>query len=490
MKYWQPYGISDPDAPYINGDPSIGRQGSIPPAGSIEQDQREIVNTIKGAGMEPTASSVQQLLLAIRSQRMNYAVDTNDAVNTLQVTFIPPIANTMTPGLPLRIKPLSTNSGACTLIVDNVEHPLRRADGSELATGDIVNGIPFECMWNDGGYWAMTNYHGLPGVGPPPPPTQVITKIPYTVDVGTPGHIIANFSPSLASPPPVPGDPIEVKLTNNITGATGIVINGLPEVAVVRPNGGALQSGDGATGQVALMFRSDAGNWQFTGILPAATPDGHPGFPMPVGSIVLALGGAAPTGTLKLNGAVITRAAHPGLWAYAQASGRLVQESDWLNFAGRYWVAFSTGDGTTNFRLPDFRGEFIRCFDDGRTADPGRVLYQQQPDGIGPFNVTADAKLNNPFAAYTSVFNPGLGELGLSPFSVTNESGGGSGYGGYQTGAWYLFVSPNPYTTGVENIYGIPSSGYIRGNMEIHGSGGANETRARNSPVMACVVDG
>ena len=25
MKYAQPYGVTDPNAPYINGDPSIGR---------------------------------------------------------------------------------------------------------------------------------------------------------------------------------------------------------------------------------------------------------------------------------------------------------------------------------------------------------------------------------------------------------------------------------------------------------------------------------
>src|SRR4029077_9584217 len=115
MKYWQPYGITDPDAPYINGDPSIGRQGSIPPAGSIEQDQREIVNVIKGNGFAPSETDVHQLLIASRSQRMNYAVDTNDLPNTLTVSFVPPIGNEfLTPGLPLRIKPLIDNTDACT----------------------------------------------------------------------------------------------------------------------------------------------------------------------------------------------------------------------------------------------------------------------------------------------------------------------------------------------------------------------------------------
>jgi hypothetical protein len=47
--YNQPYGVSDPNASYVNGDPSIGRAGSIPPAASIEFDQREIVEVITRA---------------------------------------------------------------------------------------------------------------------------------------------------------------------------------------------------------------------------------------------------------------------------------------------------------------------------------------------------------------------------------------------------------------------------------------------------------
>ena len=49
MRYNQPFGISDPNAPYINGNPSTGVQGSIPPASSIEHDQREVVEVIERA---------------------------------------------------------------------------------------------------------------------------------------------------------------------------------------------------------------------------------------------------------------------------------------------------------------------------------------------------------------------------------------------------------------------------------------------------------
>ena len=53
MKYVQPYGISDADAPYINGDPSIARQGSIPPAAAFEHPMREIVAVIQKNGLAP-----------------------------------------------------------------------------------------------------------------------------------------------------------------------------------------------------------------------------------------------------------------------------------------------------------------------------------------------------------------------------------------------------------------------------------------------------
>lgn len=77
MLYNQPYGISDPNASYINGNPSTGTMGSIPPALSIEHPQREIVKVIQWAYdhgyadmlghpcEQPTSSLTDQLLKAL-----------------------------------------------------------------------------------------------------------------------------------------------------------------------------------------------------------------------------------------------------------------------------------------------------------------------------------------------------------------------------------------------------------------------------------------
>lgn len=515
MKYWQPYGITDPEAGYINGDPSIGRQGSIPPAGSIEQDQREIVNVIRGNQFPPSETDVHQLLVSCRSQRMNYAVDQNDLPNTITVSFVPPIGSEfLTPGLMLRIKPLIDNTDACTLIVDSVEHPLRRCNGAELVAGDIVNGIPIEVMWNDGGYWIMTNYKGVGGDNTVTNTNNYLTKIPYCADTGTSGHIIANFPTPITNP--VAGDAILVKLGHNLPGPTGITINALPEAAVVRPNGAALQAGDGATAQVGLFIRSDAGNWQFTGILPPA-PQGPNGMFLPVGSLIFTCAANPFPGTLPLNGAVLVRAEHPGLWAFAQWSGRIVDEATWANGGNWAWGCFSTYDGITYFRLPHFGGEFLRMNDMGRGVDAARNWWQWQPESVGQIYFSGSVDLLNPKVLFGPMWVvPGMtppdsymgwGELtwlynsggrGYQSWDATSQSGD-SGFAGNLDICWTC--GPGAAFSQVAYPWYNPAGSQggflfqhfenrIRADVYLSGSGGGTETRPRNLAVMPCIVDG
>lgn len=81
-------------------------------------------------------------------------------------------------------------------------------------------------------------------------------------------------------------------------------------------------------------------------------------------------------GYLKCNGSLVGRSDYPALWAYAQASGALVSDEEWQQ--GRCGC-FSIGDNATNFRLPELRGEFIRCWSDAREeVDPGRSVGSVQ----------------------------------------------------------------------------------------------------------------
>ncbi|NTX45151.1 tail fiber protein [Burkholderia cepacia] len=94
-----------------------------------------------------------------------------------------------------------------------------------------------------------------------------------------------------------------------------------------------------------------------------------------IGQIIFEVRNSVRAGCLKLDGALLKRADYPQLWAYAQSSGALATEKDW---AAGWWGSFSIGDGQTTFRIPEFRGEGVRCADGGRGVDAGRGVGSWQ----------------------------------------------------------------------------------------------------------------
>ena len=72
---------------------------------------------------------------------------------------------------------------------------------------------------------------------------------------------------------------------------------------------------------------------------------------------------APPSGFLACNGSAISRTAYAALFA---AIG----------------TAYGAGDGVNTFNLPDDRGNFARCWDNGRGIDPGRAFGTEQTDAI------------------------------------------------------------------------------------------------------------
>lgn len=81
-------------------------------------------------------------------------------------------------------------------------------------------------------------------------------------------------------------------------------------------------------------------------------------------------------GYLVANGSELNRNDYPFLWNFAQQSGMLVTEANRTGNEG----AFTTGDGSTTFRIPDLRGEFLRTLDNGRGIDTDRVAGRWQED--------------------------------------------------------------------------------------------------------------
>ncbi|HEV2155419.1 tail fiber protein [Bradyrhizobium sp.] len=95
-----------------------------------------------------------------------------------------------------------------------------------------------------------------------------------------------------------------------------------------------------------------------------------------IGSIAWFPAVNAPAGYIKADGSLVARATYPGLYAFAAGSGNFITEALWPANNG----AFSSGDLTTTFRVPDLRGEFIRALDNGRGVDPARSIGSFQGD--------------------------------------------------------------------------------------------------------------
>jgi hypothetical protein len=153
MKYEQPYGVSDPNASYINGNPSTGTMGSIPPAASIENPQREIVNTITDAGIAATDADLHQLAKAIQSGQLNFKHDTGTA--NAYATSLVPNPGSYFEGLSVILKVGNLNTGASVLNINSIGNaPIVRADGSPLTGGELIGG-QYVLFLFDGTSWRM-----------------------------------------------------------------------------------------------------------------------------------------------------------------------------------------------------------------------------------------------------------------------------------------------------------------------------------------------
>lgn len=108
---------------------------------------------------------------------------------------------------------------------------------------------------------------------------------------------------------------------------------------------------------------------------------------------------APPPGSVKANGAAVSRVLYAKLFA-------------------RIGTYYGAGDGVTTFNLPDVRGEFGRFWDDARGIDFGRVFGSWQAGALESHTHTLAGSVN-----FTYVANP---DSNMKPF----RDGGST----YQTG--------------------------------------------------------
>lgn len=173
----------------------------------------------------------------------------------------------------------------------------------------------------------------------------------------------------------------------------------------------------------------------------------------PYGAFLPWPGETPPPGYIKANGALLARTgggAYPKLTAAFLGGGlKVVTEAVWTAGAKG---SYSQGDGSTNYRIPELRGEFIRGVDDGRGVDAGRALGSWQADASQKITGTLGGAVQ-----YRAGTLPATGAFG-------NGSGG-----------------PN----GNDNSGGDPSRYVDFDSSRVVRT--ADETRPRNVSVLWCI---
>jgi hypothetical protein len=264
MQYVPPYGINDPNAPYINGDPSIGRAGSIPPAAAFEYPMRELQNFITDTGQTPSNGDLHQISRGVQNGMVQFGVDTGTK-NALVVALNPPPLSLVV-GMTVRCKKIGVaNDGPSTLNIGLGANTIKRANGSDVGAGDLPASTMAAMVW-DGANWQLQNFQAATT-------SNTINNfntinLPYAIDTGTTNAVIAAFSPAITAV--AGGDMFKVKLANSITGAATIKINALAALPLVRPDSSPCQGGEGSIGmEMILIF--DGTNIQFANASYAAS---------------------------------------------------------------------------------------------------------------------------------------------------------------------------------------------------------------------------
>ncbi|WP_414901204.1 gp53-like domain-containing protein [Rhizobium cremeum] len=151
MKYYPPYGSTDPDASYVDRYSVGATSGSKVPAKALEVPQREIVDVIEKSGLTP--DDVLQLAAAIQSGGLNYAVAGGTA-NALTAT-LSQVPDALVAGMEVSLKVVAANTSTAVTLNLNGLGPVTvyRPFEDALKPGDI--GIGINTFRYDGTYWRL-----------------------------------------------------------------------------------------------------------------------------------------------------------------------------------------------------------------------------------------------------------------------------------------------------------------------------------------------
>lgn len=227
------------------------------------------------------------------------------------------------------------------------------------------------------------------------PATPIQQQKPnYGVDTGTINAIAVTLSPAPTAWADIVGAPIRILLANTNNSATPTVqINSLSPAVCINADGTAIGNAQLVAGSIMEGIPRADGKFQVNFPVPVVAPPAS--ISVLTGTVLIWPAEAVPTGYLECAGQILTISAYPALF----------------NIIGNRYG----GDGVTTFKLPDYRGEFLRGWDHGRGLDPNAATRTNAGGGA-----TGDHVGTNQTA---SVKGTDLGSVNLSFTRIRDSQG-------------------------------------------------------------------
>ena len=181
---------------------------------------------------------------------------------------------------------------------------------------------------------------------------------------------------------------------------------------LILPSGANIST---AAGDIATFYEYATGDWRCINYSRAT------GTPLTdVGVVVMRPIGTVPSGELECDGTAVSRTTYAALFAYLGTD-------------------YGVGDGSTTFNLPDYRGTFLRGWDNTAGNDPDAGLRTDRGDGTtgdvvgskqdGQSNFIDDIRANDTAGGASSITitDDGVISAYLAVGDSTADGGGTAG---------------------------------------------------------------
>lgn len=146
-------------APYVNGDPATGTEGSYIPCEAIDHPQTELIELITSSGITPSVSVLDQVAEAAARYASGgrWGQDNgiaNSYVIVAQLAFGTPRAYFA--GQKINFIAANSNGGESLInVFGGGQVPLRDHVGDPLEGGEIIGGREAEAVYMAAGYWQL-----------------------------------------------------------------------------------------------------------------------------------------------------------------------------------------------------------------------------------------------------------------------------------------------------------------------------------------------